>query len=208
MSRKHVLAALAAAAAIGTANAQGTSMSASDWATFGRFLSLVQVFMHAACPPGASQPCDPNAAQKAMDDIANGRNPDANALMLEIFADVPAPEREKMLSIGRQMVAMSRKEMAAAGAAAQAPGDLAAMQARRDLTAIGLSYHDRDQFLDAVKRKDAIAVRLFLLGRGVDPNAKDAWGNSALELARRGGAPEIIALLERGPIGRTRQQSP
>ena len=192
MSLKHVLAALVAAAGIGTANAQGTTASSADWATFGRFLSLVQVFMQAACPPGAAQPCDPNAAQKAIDDIANGRNPDANALMLDIFADVPAPEREKMLAIGRTMAAMNRKQMAA-GAAVQ--GEVPAMQARKDLTAIGLSYHDRDQFLDAVKRKDAIAVRLFLIGRGVDPNAKDAWGNSALELARRGGDPEIIGLL-------------
>ena len=192
MSLKHVLAALVAAAGIGTANAQGTTAASADWATFGRFLSLVQVFMQAACPPGAAQPCDPNAAQKAIDDIANGRNPDANALMLDIFADVPAPEREKMLAIGRTMAAMNRKQMAA-GAAVQ--GEVSAMQARKDLTAIGLSYHDRDQFLDAVKRKDAIAVRLFLIGRGVDPNAKDAWGNSALELARRGGDPEIIGLL-------------
>ena len=192
MSLKHVLAALVAAAGIGAANAQGTSPSSADWATIGRFLSLVQVFMQAACPPGATQPCDPNAAQKAVDDIANGRNSEANALMLDLFAEVPAPEREKMLAIGRSMVAMNRKQMAA-GAPVQ--GDSSAMQARKDLTAIGLSYHDREQFLDAVKRKDAIAVRLFLIGRGVDPNAKDAWGNSALELARRGGDPEIIALL-------------
>jgi ankyrin repeat protein len=60
---------------------------------------------------------------------------------------------------------------------------------------MGLGYHDRNQFLDAVKRGDAIAVRLFLTGRGVDPNAKDAWGNTALELARRGGDPEIVALV-------------
>jgi len=206
MSLKHVLAALAAAAGIGTASAQGTSMSAGDWATFGRFLSLVQVFMQAACPPAASQPCDPNAAQRAIDDIANGRSSEANALMLDIFADVPAAEREKLLSIGRQMVAMNRKQMAAG--TAQIPGDSAAMQARRDLTAIGLSYHDRDQFLDAVKRKDAIAVRLFLVGRGVDPNAKDAWGKSALELARRGGDPEIVGLLSAGPGRPARQQSP
>jgi len=193
MSLKHVLAALVAAAGIGTANAQGTSPSSADWATIGRFLSLVQVFMQSACPPGASQPCDPNAAQKAIDDIANGRNSEANALVLDLFAEVPAPEREKMLAIGRSMVAMNRKQMAAGPA--QMPGDSASMQARKDLTAIGLSYHDRDQFLDAVKRKDAIAVRLFLTGRGVDPNAKDAWGNSALELARRGGDAEIIGLL-------------
>jgi hypothetical protein len=194
MSLKYVIAALAAAACIGVASAQSTLAPATDWATFSRFLSLVHVFVQAACPPGgsASQGCDPNAAQKAFDDIANGRNAEANALMLDIFAGVPAAEREKMLAIGRTMVAVNRKQMAAE---AQVQGDSGAIQARKDLTAIGLSYHDRNQFLDAVKRKDAIAVRLFLAGRGVDPNAKDAWGASALELARRGGDPEIIALL-------------
>ena len=194
MFLKHVLAAIVAAAAIGAAHAQGSAAPAADWATFGRFLSLIQVFVQSACPPGAAaaQNCDPNAAQKAFDDIANGRNSEANALMLDIFAGVPAPEREKMLAIGRTMAAMNRKQMAAEG---QLQSESAAVQARKDLTAIGLSYHDRNQFLDAVKRRDAIAVRLFLAGRGVDPGAKDAWGNSALELARQGGDPEIIALL-------------
>ncbi len=192
MSLKHVFAAIVAAAAIGTANAQ--SPTPADWATFSRFLSLVHVFVQAACPPAAasSQGCDPNAAQQAFDDIANGRNSEANALMLDIFAGVPAPEREKMLAIGRTMAAMNRKQMAAE---TQAQGEPAAIQARKDLTSIGLTYHDRNQFFDAVKRGDAIAVRLFLTARGVDPNAKDAWGNTALELARRGGNPEIIAAL-------------
>jgi hypothetical protein len=196
MSPKHVLAAIAAAACIGAANAQ-TGPTAADWATIGRFLSLVQMFMQAACPPASttSQPCDPNAAQKAFDDIASGRNPDANALMLDIFAGVPPAEREKMLAIGRSMAAMSRKQVAAEAPFPALPGESAAIQARKDLTAIGLSYHDRNQFLDAVKRKDVIAVQLFLTGRGVDPNARDAFGNTALDLARRGGDPEIIALL-------------
>jgi ankyrin repeat protein len=87
---------------------------------------------------------------------------------------------------------MNRKQMAAE---AQLQGDSSAIQARKDLTAIGLSYHDRGQFLDAVRRGDAIAVRLFLIGRGVDPNAKDALGNTALDIARRGGNPEVIGLL-------------
>jgi hypothetical protein len=193
MSMKRLIAIVVAAAGIGTANAQGNAASAADWATIGRFLSLVQMFMQAACPPSsASQGCDQNAAQKAFDDITNGRNAEANALFLDIFAAVPAPERDKMLAIGRTMAAMNRKQMAAE---AQLQGDSSAIQARKDLTAIGLSYHDRGQFLDAVRRGDAIAVRLFLIGRGVDPNAKDALGNTALDLARRGGNPEVIGLL-------------
>ena len=193
MSMKRLIAIVVAAAGIGTANAQGNAASAADWATIGRFLSLVQMFMQAACPPSsASQGCDQNAAQKAFDDIANGRNAEANALFLDIFAAVPPPERDKMLAIGRTMAAMNRKQMAAE---AQLQGDSSAIQARKDLTAIGLAYHDRGQFLDAVRRGDAIAVRLFLIGRGVDPNAKDALGNTALDLARRGGNPEVIGLL-------------
>jgi hypothetical protein len=194
MSVKRVIAIIVAAAGIGAANAQSTAASGPDWATIGRFLSLVQVFMQAACPPSSSssQGCDPSAAQRAFDDVLSGRNTEANALFLDIFSEVPAPEREKMLAIGRTMAAMNRKQMVAE---AQLQSESSAIQARKDLTAIGLSYHDRNQFLDAVRRKDAIAVRLFLAGRGVDPNAKDAWGTTVLELARRGGDPEIIALL-------------
>jgi hypothetical protein len=193
MSVKQLIAIVVAAAGIGAANAQGSAGPGADWATIGRFLSLVQVFMQAACPPSSpAQGCDPTAAQKAFDDVLSGRNAEANALFLEVFSEVPAPEREKMLAIGRTMAAMNRKQMAAE---TQLQGESSAIQARKDLTSIGLSYHDRNQFLEAVKRKDAIAVRLFLAGRGVDPNAKDAWGTTALELARRGGDPEIIALL-------------
>jgi hypothetical protein len=193
MSVKQLIALVVAAAGIGAANAQGSAGPGADWATIGRFLSLVQVFMQAACPPSSpAQGCDPNAAQKAFDDVLSGRNAEANALFLEVFSEVPASEREKMLAIGRTMAAMNRKQMAAE---TQLQGESSAIQARKDLTSIGLSYHDRNQFLEAVKRKDGIAVRLFLAGRGVDPNAKDAWGTTALELARRGGDAEIISLL-------------
>jgi ankyrin repeat protein len=135
---------------------------------------------------------DPKAVQQAMDDILSGRNADANALALEIFGEVPAQEREKMLSIGRSMASMSQRQAVAEG---RASGDVGAIQARKDLTAIGLVYHDRTQFLDAVKRNDVLAAQLFIAGRGVDPNAKDLLGHSALDIAKRGGNPEMIALL-------------
>jgi hypothetical protein len=136
---------------------------------------------------------DPKAMEKAMDDILNGRNAEANALALEIFGEVPAPEREKMLSIGRSMAAMSQRQ---ATAEARASGDAAAIQARKDLTAIGLVYHDKNQFLDAVKRNDLLAARLFIAGRGVDPNARDLLGASALDIAKRGGNAEMITLID------------
>jgi hypothetical protein len=187
MSLKHAVIAIAAACAVGTAHAQSATTQ-TDWATFGKLLSVVQVLMQASEKSGG----DPKVMQRAMDDILNGRNADANALALEIFGEVPAAEREKMLSIGRSMAAMSQRQ---AIADTRATGDAVAIQARKDLTAIGLVYHDKAQFLEAVKRNDVLAARLFILGRGVDPNARDLLGVSALDLARRGGNAEMIELL-------------
>jgi len=200
MKVRNLVGALVTAAGIASAHAQGTALppGATDWATVGRFLSLIQLFMQTAaagCPQsGPAQGCDPNAAQKAFDDVVGGRNPEANALMLEIFAGVPQAEREKMLSIGRSMAALSRKDIAAQ---AQAPsaGDAYAIQARKDLAGMGLVYHDRRQFLEAVRRGDVLAVKLFLAGRGVEVNAAEPWGTSALELAKRSGNAELTALL-------------
>jgi hypothetical protein len=196
MSALKLAAAALAAAWIGTAQAQAAP-PAADWATAGKFLSVLQTVLQAAaasCPEGAAEPlaCDPNGGQTVIDDILSGRNAEANALALELFAGVPDPEREKLAAIGRSLAAMSKKQVAAD---AQAAAEARAIRARKDLAGMGLAYHDRAQFLDAVKRGDVLAVKLFLAGRGVDPNATDAWGNSALELARRGGNPELIALL-------------
>ena len=187
MVLKHALAALAAAFTLGTAHAQSTTIQ-TDWATFGKLLSVVHVLMQASEKSGS----DPKAVQQAMDDILSGRNADANALALEIFGDVPAQEREKMLSIGRSMAAMSQRQTVTE---ARASGVGGAIQARKDLTAIGLVYHDKNQFLDAVKRNDVLAAQLFIVGGGVDPNTKDLLGHSALDIARRNGNAEMIALL-------------
>lgn len=70
------------------------------------------------------------------------------------------------------------------------------LDARKNLTAMGLTYHNQAQFLDAVRRKDALAVKLFLDGGGVDLTARTPDGKTALELAREAGADEIVTLLE------------
>jgi hypothetical protein len=187
MALKHTLAALAAVVTVGTAHGQSTTTQ-TDWATFGKLLSVVNVLMQASEKSGG----DPKAVQQAMDEILSGRNADANALAQEIFGEVPAPEREKMLSIGRSMAAMSQRQGVAD---ARTSGDAAALQARKDLTAMGMVYHDKAQFLDAVKRNDLLAAQLFIVGRGVDPGARNLLGHSALDIAKRGGNAEMIALL-------------
>ena len=199
MGARQWAAAAIAAAWIGTSHAQGAGPPAAvtDWATLGRFLSLLQLVVNAtagSCLQGGegAQGCNPDGGRQAIDDILNGRNAEANALALELFADVPGREREKLARIGRSFAAMSSKQIAEE---AQAAAEARAIRARKDLAGMGLAYHDRTQFLDAVKRSDVLAVKLFLAGRGVDPGATDASGNSALELARRGGNPELIGLL-------------
>lgn len=200
MVLKRTILALAAATAVGAAQAQSKG-GPDDWATFSKLLAVVQVLMNVAA---ASQD-DPRAGQRAIEDLMNGRNPEANALAAEIFAGVPPAERERLLGIARSMVALGQRQ---AGPGHPGAGEAAVLQARKDLTAIGLTYHDRGQFLDAVKRGDVVAVRLFLAGRGVDPAARDLLGNTALDLARREGNAEMIALLSGAASRRESQQSP
>ena len=60
---------------------------------------------------------------------------------------------------------------------------------------MGLRYYDAGQFLDAVKRDDALAVALYVEGRGVNLEARDADGRTALEIAQAKGNRQIVALL-------------
>jgi len=182
---RTLIVALGAAAVL--APAQASESSAEDWAAFSRFLSILQVVMHTAAKDDGKQ------SQQALEEIIAGRNAEANEVAKELFAEVPTAEREKMLSIARTLLALQQKQ---AAASARSDEDAVAIRARKDLAGMGLTYHDKRQFVDAVRRGDLIAVRLFLVGRGVDSNATDVWGTSALELARRNGSSELIALLE------------
>jgi hypothetical protein len=62
---------------------------------------------------------------------------------------------------------------------------------------MGLRYHDANDFLEAVKRDDALAVELFIAGRGVNLGAKDAQGRTAVEIARARGNTPMAQLLAR-----------
>jgi hypothetical protein len=185
MQLRKLAAALVVAVVLAPAHA--ADPASDDWSTFSRFLSILQVVMQTAAKDDGRQ------SQQAVEDILAGRNAEANELAKELFSDVPEAEREKMISIGRSILALQQRQ---AVEARRFGDDASAIRARKDLTDMGLTYHDKQQFLDAVKRGDVIAVRLFIAGRGVDPGVTDVWGTSALELARRNGNPELVALLE------------
>lgn len=69
------------------------------------------------------------------------------------------------------------------------------IEARKNLSAMGLVYHSQEQFVAAIRRKDDVAVQLFLDGEGIDPVAKEKNGKSPLEIAEEAGAADIARII-------------
>ena len=167
------------------------------WSAFGHALTLAQVFARIAAHS--------DNPDQAYGDVLEGRSTEANraitGLLEEATADMPPQYRDRVAAIGKDIALVARKQAGKAPAAAGSSGD--ALQARKDLTAMGLRYHDPQDFLEAVKRDDALAVELFVAGRGVNLAARDAQGRSALEIARaRGNAPMAQLLARNLPAAR------
>jgi hypothetical protein len=193
LSAALLLPLLAACAAITKTTAPSTTAPAAaqdeeGWKAFGHALTLAQILMRSASDP------DPD---KAMDDVLAGRSTEANraiaGLLDEATADMPAEYRSRVASIGQDVASMARKQI---GKPVTASPERA-LQARKDLTAMGLKYHDPSEFFAAVERDDALAVELFVEGRGVNLGAKDAKGRTALEIARAKGNEPMAQLLAR-----------
>jgi hypothetical protein len=189
---------------IATLLAPTLSLAATDEEApgLGHVLTLVQVFVRLA-----AQSSDPVAGIKAMDDVLAGRNLEANqaaaGLFGEMTAGMPAGHRAKMASIAGDVLGLARRDLGPmrgqvrGSAPAQAFSTDASLQARKDLTAMGLRYFDAKDYLEAVKRDDALAVELFIAGRGVNLGSRDADGRGATEIARANGNPGLADLLAR-----------
>jgi ankyrin repeat protein len=167
----------------------------SDWAMFGRIVALVQPFLRLAV-----QSDDPRAVDKGIDSALAGENAEVNRLAREMademFEGMPADLKTSLGAMARDAAALARKERALSAGRGDSISAGRAVQARKELTAMGLRYYDAAQFLDAVKRDDGLAVELYVIGRGVNLAARDADGRSALEIARASRNPAIVRLLE------------
>ena len=167
-----------------------------DDRAFGHMLSLVHTFVHIAAHAGS-----PREALREYDELLAGRNAEANRALMGLFDEMTygmAPRnREKLAAIGRDLASICRKDIRRE-AAGPAP-----LEARKELNARGLRYHDEQQFLDAVKRNDELAVKLYVAGRGVNLAARGRDGRDALDIAVDNGNAERAALLARNlPAGR------
>ena len=169
-----------------------------DWKAFGYVLTLAQVLVRTA------QSDNPD---KAFDDVLAGRSTEVNSaaagLLQEATADMPSEHRSRVASIGQDIASLARKQIGKPVASSperisvERASPERALQARKDLTALGLKYHDPNDFLEAVRRDDELAVELFVAGRGVNLGAKDPQGKTALEIARAKGNEPMAQLLAR-----------
>ncbi len=105
----------------------------------------------------------------------------SNLMPLEPAASAATPELRKV---------------APTTAPAASVGRYSAIDARKELTAMGLQYFDQGQFFSAIKRADQLAVELFVASGGIRMD-ETLEGKTAFGLAQELGKPEIIRLLVR-----------
>lgn len=60
-----------------------------------------------------------------------------------------------------------------------------AVEARKLLTSMGLTYHSADQFEEALKRRDMPAVELFVKAAGLRADTRSSTGRTAAEVAQQ-----------------------
>ena len=139
---------------------------AADRAMLARVLALVAPIVHAA----ATSP-NPRAAQDEINEMFSGRHAEVNRIAAELFntmlSDFPAESRPAMRSIGRDLLILAQREQARMKALPSADAAERAIRARKELHAMGLRYWDEQQYEDAVRRGDSIAVELFQAARGL-----------------------------------------
>lgn len=75
------------------------------------------------------------------------------------------------------------------------------VEARKNLNSMGLTYHSQQQFVDAIRRNDEVAVQLFIKGGGVDIEGRDKQGKTPLQIAQAQGNAQLVAMLQAKPQG-------
>ncbi|HET7364859.1 MAG TPA: hypothetical protein VFJ70_14925 [Burkholderiales bacterium] len=162
----------------------------TDWTAFGNMLTLVQTFMRLGMQPNPDQ---------AMADLLAGRNLEANQAIASLFAgataEMPEEYRARVASMGRDIASYALQNPVSSTAARISTDR--SLQARKDLTAMGLRYYDHGQFLDAVKRNDELATELYIAAKGVDLSERAWSGRTALDIARDNGNTKLAELIAR-----------
>src|SRR4029077_10282144 len=113
----------------------------------------------------------------------------------EATAEMPAQYRDRVAAMGRDMAALALRNPVSS--TADTGSVQRSLQARKDLTAMGLRYYDHSEFLDAVKRNDELATELYIAAKGVDLNGRAWSGRTAFDIARDNGNTRLADLIAR-----------
>lgn len=123
--------------------------------------------------------------------------------LVEITGDISRPDGDKVAKLLARSNAPAPEALVAAPVAEAAPAikpianGAQIVEARKQLTNMGLQYFSIDQFHEAIVRKDEMAVQLFVQAGAVKASAASAKGQTGLQLAKASGDAEILAMLER-----------
>lgn len=74
-----------------------------------------------------------------------------------------------------------------------------AIDARKQLVAMGLTYHSVDAFQDAIRRKDHLAVELFIAAESVSSSVLGATGQTAIDVAEATLDPYLVKIVRANP---------
>lgn len=69
------------------------------------------------------------------------------------------------------------------------------IEARKTLNSMGMVYHSQEQMVAAIRRKDDVAVQLYLDAGAIDLDAKEKNGKSLVDIANDSGAPQIAKMI-------------
>ncbi len=120
------------------------------------------------------------------------RRKGATAQMPAVPAKDVQEEMIQTLPVPQSAVSLSTTPTAPIAAALTHGPEL---EARKQLTAMGLQYFDQAQFLSAIQRGDQLAVTLFVAGRGISKSMAAVDGKTPLARAQELGNAEIVRLL-------------
>jgi len=140
-----------------------------------------------AAAPAVEAPAAPPASvtTRAEAPVQAPANPPASASsMTEVRAANDSPA----------VIAATAPPPAQPNPAPQTPIHMPALEARKELTAMGLQYFDQQQFIAAIQRGDRLAFELFVAGGGIDI-ATETDGKTPLQIAREHGRTQIFAML-------------
>jgi CheY-like chemotaxis protein len=73
---------------------------------------------------------------------------------------------------------------------------MVSLEARKQLTAMGLQYFNQEQFVAAAQRWDKLALEFFIVGGGVNVNV-EIGGKTLIEVAQARGHGDIAVLLRK-----------